>query len=256
MTPTWTEEELLQEVMVEPRWAFLPRPDTHVIQREGWLQLVTPSFKQGGLNGVVFSAVEPEEAERAIDEALALYARHGILFRWTLGPGSRPADLADRLARRGLRSHPVRGMYRETSGEGPAAGAHVEEVDERTVTDFSRVMARGWQMDPAPLEAYNRALLADGSRRHRLFLARQDGAPAAAAGLTAFARSIYLVGAVVLPAFRGRGLYRALILARLQWAAERGLRLATTQAREESSAPILEALGFRTLCRFPVFTPG
>jgi hypothetical protein len=252
----WTEEELFQEIMVEPRRAFLPRLDTQVIQRDGWLQLLTPSFKQGGLNGVVFSAIEPEQAERVIDETLELYARHGVVFRWTLGPDSRPADLADRLARRGLRSHPVRGMYRATSCEGFAESEHVEEVDERTVADFSSVMARGWGMDQAPLEGYNRALLADGSRQHRLFLARQDGEPAAAAGLTAFARSMFLVGAVVLPAFRGRGLYRTLTLTRLQWAAQRGLRLATTHAKEDSSAPILEALGFGTHCRFLVFTSG
>lgn len=252
----WTEEELFQEIMVEPRWAFLPRGDTQVIQREGWLQLLTPSFKQGGLNGVVFSAIEPEDAERVIDETVELYARHGVVFRWTLSPDSRPADLADRLAKRGLRSHPVRYMYRATSCEGLAESELVEEVDPRTVADFSNVMARGWEMDQAPIETYNRALLADGSRRHRLFLARHNGEPAGAAGLTAFERSVFLVGAVVLPAFRGRGLYRALTLARLRWAASRGLRLATTHAKEDSSAPILEALGFSTHCRCLTFTSG
>ena len=41
-----------------------------------------------------------------------------------------------------------------------------------------------------------------------------------------------------------KGVYRALLDARLTRAARLGITLATTQAREATSAPILEALGF------------
>ena len=40
----------------------------------------------------------------------------------------------------------------------------------------------------------------------------------------------------------------------MAYAAARGLTLATIQARAETSAPILDRLGFRTLCTFLVFT--
>jgi GNAT superfamily N-acetyltransferase len=59
----------------------------------------------------------------------------------------------------------------------------------------------------------------------------------------------YLVGAQVLDAARGRGVYRALIFERLAFLRERGIELAVTQAREATSAPILERLGFETLFR-------
>jgi GNAT superfamily N-acetyltransferase len=63
----------------------------------------------------------------------------------------------------------------------------------------------------------------------------------------------YLIGGVVLPELRGRGVYRALVRARLE--AVRGrLSLATTHAREATSAPILERLGFRTAFRYSVLT--
>ncbi|HZI05184.1 MAG TPA: GNAT family N-acetyltransferase, partial [Archangium sp.] len=62
------------------------------------------------------------------------------------------------------------------------------------------------------------------------------------------------LGGVVLPAFRGRGLYRALVTARLRYAAEREIPFATSHARANTSAPLLERLGFETLCRFPVFS--
>jgi GNAT superfamily N-acetyltransferase len=74
--------------------------------------------------------------------------------------------------------------------------------------------------------------------------------PAATASYFAFPRSAHLLGGVVLPQHRGSGLYRALVAARLGHARARGISLATTHARESSSAPILERLGFATICRF------
>jgi GNAT superfamily N-acetyltransferase len=61
------------------------------------------------------------------------------------------------------------------------------------------------------------------------------------------------MGGVVLPALRGRGVYRALVSARLEHARSRGISLATCQAGR-MSAPILERLGFETVCRFLVFS--
>jgi hypothetical protein len=64
---------------------------------------------------------------------------------------------------------------------------------------------------------------------------------------------VYLVGGNVLEPYRGRGIYRALIDVRLRDIAARGFTLATTQAREATSAPILERLGFETLYRGRVY---
>jgi GNAT superfamily N-acetyltransferase len=89
--------------------------------------------------------------------------------------------------------------------------------------------------------------------RQRLFVAYAGGVPAAAAAYQPFARSAFLMGGVVLPQFRGRGLYRALVHARLAHARSLGIELATTHAREASSAPILEKLGFATVCRFAMY---
>src|SRR5439155_26373413 len=58
-----------------------------------------------------------------------------------------------------------------------------------------------------------------------------------------------LVGAAFAPAARGRGVYRSLVAVRLAFLNERGLEYAVTQARETTSAPILEHLGFETLFR-------
>jgi len=56
-----------------------------------------------------------------------------------------------------------------------------------------------------------------------------------------------------LPPFRKRGLYRAMVAARLAHARAHGIPLATSHAREATSAPILAALGFDTVCRIGVY---
>jgi GNAT superfamily N-acetyltransferase len=247
-----SEQEILDEVMVVSRRSYPPLPDLRVIERPGWLQIITPSITTGGLNEVVFSALDERDADEVIDAAVAEYRALGLQFRWSVGPGSAPADLGERLARRGLRGSWGRGMARST--EAPALddpAIQIAEVDAASVAVFSDVMARGWDADPATMRALNAQILAMPGYRQHMFLASRDGEPAATASYVAFARSAFLLGGVVLPHQRGLGLYRALVLARLRHARDRGIPLATSHARESTSAPILERMGFQTVCRYP-----
>lgn len=250
-----SDEEIFEEVVVAPRRAFPALPDLRVIERPGWLQIVTPSIKTGGLNEVSYSALDERDADAIIDATIAEYRELGLKFRWNAGPGSAPADLAERLARRGLVGSWGRGMARSTTDlpEDRDPAIRVEEIDETTVEVFSRVMAEGWSAELAPLARVNDIIVATPDRPHRMFLARWDGEPAAVASYVALPRSAYMMGGVVLPPFRGRGLYRALVVARMADARARGLSLATSHAREDTSAPILERLGFETICRFPMY---
>jgi GNAT superfamily N-acetyltransferase len=65
--------------------------------------------------------------------------------------------------------------------------------------------------------------------------------------------SAYLTGGNVLTEFRGKGIYRALIRARLDALQALSIPLATTHAREKTSAPILEKLGFETVFRYSIY---
>ena len=271
--PPWPEAALLEEVFVAPRSAAPPLPELRRIERPGWVQIITPTFKTGGLNEVAFSALADDEADAVIDATIAEYRELGLAFRWAVPPGSAPADLGARLVRRGLVESWGRGMVRATAPEAaavaaaaPAAAApaaeseppdpaiSVEEVtDAAGATAFTRVMAEGWGVAAAPLQRLHELLLAAPERTQHLYLARIGGEPAGVASYIAFPRSAYLIGAVVLPRFRGRGLYRALARARLADAHARGIVLATCHARESTSAPILERLGFATIRRFAIY---
>ena len=252
VVPALSEAEIFDEVMVTPRRAFPPLRDLRVIERPGWLQIVTPSITTGSLNEVLVSALDERDADAVIDTTIAEYRALGLQFRWSVGPGSAPGDLGERLERHGLVASWGRGMARSTSAaaavDDPAI--RIAEVDAATIDAFSQVVARGWNFEPRPLADVHAQILAAPERRQRMFLAYHRGEPAAAASYVAYPRSAYLIGGVVLPPHRGRGLYRALVLARLGHARIRGIALATTHARESTSVPILEHLGFATICRF------
>jgi len=246
----WSHDELMHELLIVPRRAFLPWSGTEVIERPGWLQLVTPSFRQGGLNEVVHAQLDASEADAVIDATLARYRTLGLRFRWTVTPDCRPADLGQRLEQRGLERAELLGMVR-TIDEVPAQDeVRIERVGLANLSEYLATVGAGWGLDPAPFEPYARAQLADPIARYALFLARVGEQPVAIAGCIAFERSLYLQGGVVLPEFRQRGIYRALTHARLRYAASRGLGLVTTHALRSSSAPLLERLGFRSLVEF------
>jgi GNAT superfamily N-acetyltransferase len=248
-------DEILAEVVEIPRRGFLPLDDLRVIERPGWFQIITPSFHDGGFNEVAHSVLEVHDADAVIARTIEEYRSLGIKFRWSVGPGSAPADLGDRLARAGLVPSLIRGMARSTEPPLEEPGSiSVEAVDLANVDTYTRVMAEGWSLAPEPLERAHAAIFASAERLHHVFLARVAGEPAGTAGYVAFPRSAYLVGGVVLPRFRRRGVYQALVARRLADARARGLSLATSHARDVTSAPVLERLGFATVCTFTSYT--
>ncbi len=254
---TWDDAAVLEEALASPRKGYFPMPDLRAVERPGWMQLVTPSFKNGGFNEVSLSVLGDDEADAVIDRTIAEYRDLGIRFRWSVVPESRPLDLAERLERRGLKKSVIIAMAKEIApGVGAAvrAGVRIEEVDARTLPLFNDVMARGWNIDPVPLARAHELLFAISDRPQQLFLAYRDGIPAGVASYIAFPRSAFLLGAVVLPEHRNAGVYRALALARITHACTRGVTLATSHAMAETSAPILERLGFVTVCRFLSFS--
>jgi GNAT superfamily N-acetyltransferase len=251
----WSRAELLHELLIVPRQAFLHWSGTEVIERPGWLQLLTPSFRQGGLNRIVYAQLDEREADAVIDAAIARYRELGLRFSWTVTPDCRPLDLGQRLEQRGLVRADLLGMVHELDElpEREDPDVRVELVGAAQLSEYMAVMAAGWGIDPGPFEQFGRVQIEDPLARYALFLARWRGQPVAAASCIAFERSLFLQGGVVLPEFRQRGIYRALTVARLRHAAARGIGLVTVHAQRSSSAPLLERLGFRSLVELASF---
>ncbi len=243
--------DLCDEVMDRPLDALVGTEDSVIVDLPDWHQVTTPSFASGGLNGIARCRLAEAKLEQRIDRAITGYS--GIRWRWTVGANDTPG-LAERLRARGLSERSVIGLWRANDLSVPDSAEVVEARSADEVTAFSAVMAEGWSAPLAPMLSYN-ARLARTPMKQRLFLARVDGEPAGSAGVAIVERSIYLIGAVVLPRFRGHGVYRALLKARFSLARSLGKAVVTCQANPSTSGPILQALGFQSVGTFPVFGP-
>jgi hypothetical protein len=186
---------------------------------------------------------------------------------WVVGPSSLPANLPGELRRRGFESPKDRvGSSRALAlveePEGPSG------VDVRRVETFEQyVVAQeiSWEAFEWPAERIerNRQRLAEGfEEMMRLqipltFLAYEEGKPAGSAGAVTSDRGVFLIGGSVASWARGRGIYRALVRARWDFAVERGTPALVTHANPRTSYPILRGLGFEEVCELQRFEdPG
>ena len=255
----WTPEQKLHAAMRAPNGREIRRDDTVFVERPGWLQLITPSMPRGSgyLNEITWSAVPDADADRVIEEAIATYHQSGHPVKWCVGPWTKPDDFGARLERRGFQSWNVMGLGIATSATLPASpGVVVREITAQDLTAYTDCSLRGWGMDldQAPLEIHSHGrAIAQEPRTAHFFVAETGGEIVGTAGI--FVRPAmpespafgYLVGTQVREQARGRGAYRALVAARLALLASRSVDYAVTHARAETSAPILERLGFETL---------
>jgi len=80
------------------------------------------------------------------------------------------------------------------------------------------------------------------------FLASIDDRPAGSALAVPSDRGVFLIGGSTAKWARGRGVYRALVRARWDYAVDRGTPALVTHAMPDTSYPILRRLGFEEVC--------
>jgi len=243
------------DTLLAPLDGLHMRADTRLIHVPGFARVEAPSAPESWRNEVYHCALTTD-ADRVIDETFARYAELGTPFKWSVGPGSAPADLAERLGARG-RSWTVQAFGCQTTGWTITCpdDVTVERVTAETLPEFVQGNATGWDHQTPFVDR----LLADlqwslETGTHRMFLARIDGEPVGMSAWVPRHRGPgYLSGGMVLPAFRGRGVYRALIQARFDDMAALGQGRAVTLSRAHTSGPILSGLGLTPLFRYPIF---
>lgn len=217
-------------------------PGCVVVDTPTLAQIVTPAVPFAHANAVY----------RFVDEDLdrVLGAFGALPLRFVVGPSARPSDLAERLVARGLVcTSELAAMWAPTSAVvvGPTEVV-VEPLRPETVEDYCAVSIAGWSMGAAQGETLRRSV-----ERHcrtdayRGFLARIDGVPVGAGLVRLYDDGVgYLQGSSVHPAWRGRGVYRALVAHRMEVLRVEGAEVALIHARSTTSAPICARLGFRT----------
>ncbi|MFF8840770.1 GNAT family N-acetyltransferase [Streptomyces sp. NPDC015130] len=226
---------------------------------------VGPVVRQTGpahaWNGVLWSGLDAAGADAAIAAQIAHYRAAGLSFEWKLYGHDGPADLADRLLAAGFAAEDPETLMAAEAAALPQDVPLPEGVELHAVTDEAGVRQ--------VVEVHERAFGTDSSHIGRQLLDRlaadpdtvtavvavASGEPVSAARLelcpgTDFAG---LWGGGTVEAWRGRGLYRALVAHRARIAASRGHRYVQVDAAD-TSRPILQRLGFRTLSTTTPYT--
>ncbi|EFE71151.1 acetyltransferase [Streptomyces viridosporus ATCC 14672] len=230
------------------------RPDGPGARVERTGGVVRQTAPEHGWNGVLWSALDETDADAAIAEQIAHFTALGREFEWKLYGHDRPADLGQRLAAAGFAPEPEETLM---VGEitdlrldtGTPEGVRVVPVTDRAGAELVA-------------DVHEKAFGADASRLRRQLLARLSVDPGTVVAVVALAGGepvgaarmepvpgtpfTGLWGGGTVPAWRGRGVYRALVAHRARVAADRGHRYLQVDASDRSR-PVLERLGFAPL---------
>ena len=214
-------------------------------------QLSRMRLHDGSWHAVTISTLSGDDADAAIIEQIEHYRTLRVEFEWTVCAHDQPADLTARLARHGFEIGPCETILVLDLHDPPPW------IDRPTSHRVLRVEG------PQQLELYRQATeqvfpeggtfifnrlsrhLHSDSKQQVGYVALADGQPASAGRLETHPNSVFagLYGGGTVAAFRGRGLYRAIVAARARDAQTLGARYLIVDALP-TSRPILERLGF------------
>jgi GNAT superfamily N-acetyltransferase len=200
----------------------------------------------GTFNFVCSWRLAASEARATVEGLAARFRARGQGLMWRVHDHDEPREISAYLAENGFEPEPpgtLMFLDLETASTAGAQNIEVRRVTtEEELSNFLALadQAFGGESSAHLYEAYLARMRDPG---FALFIAYDAGAPVASGRLESAGRFGQLYGGGVHPAYRGRGHYRALVLARAEHAKRQGLRYLSTEARD-ASRPILEKLGF------------
>ena len=214
------------------------------------------------INAVLATHLDPDEADDAIDDTLAWFRRRGDPFLWWVMPSAAPADLAHRLAARGLVND---GAWPGFAVEIDAlvAPAPIDGLEIRRVhtwdgfETYLGVYVPILSPSTAFTELFVRAAREIGFREdapEEHFIGLLHGEPVATASLVTAGGAAGIYNVTTVEAARRRGIGAAMTVAAVRHGAQRGLRVATLQA-SAMGRPVYERLGFEFVCDLLPFRP-
>jgi GNAT superfamily N-acetyltransferase len=230
------------------------------IIRPNFTLVLSPAPTQSGVSRVRTTA---GDLDATIAEVRAILREHAyVACAWYIGPSSRPVGIAKLLAERGFvpASRPpfephftAMALMRPPPPGPPAPGVEARLV--QNYGEYVRALRAGLTALGESEEAIAQWIAtAPAGWEHASGVAKMthiafaDG-NIAGVGLATYGPSAVLFGGgAVLPPFRGRGVYRALVASRWRAAVEMG-RPAVTVHAGAMSRPILERCGFAEVCR-------
>ncbi|MFD9124072.1 GNAT family N-acetyltransferase [Kitasatospora sp. NPDC059571] len=205
-------------------------------------------------NGVLWSGLDDATADAAIAAQVRYFGTLGREFEWKAYAHDRPGDLGRRLRSAGFTPEPEEAVMVARIQDLPADIALPESVRLLPVTDPAGVdlvvdvHEQAFGTSGAGLRQRLLTQLTQNSETLSMVVAMAGDLPVCSARMelnpgTEFAS---LWGGGTVTAWRGRGIYRALVAHRARIAADLGYRYLQVDATDQSR-PILQRLGFAIL---------
>jgi hypothetical protein len=205
-------------------------------------------------NFVLYSRLTDENADDAIQAQIDYFRRKNASFEWKVYDHDTPPDLRARLMMNGFKTKERDAiMVLDVHEAAPVLLRNVQ-ADVRRMTDPSQVrividlLEEVWQTDFAGLGKLLKQDLEERPKFSSIYVAYVNDVPACASWIQFHENSQFasLWGGSTLSRYRGRGLYTAVMAARLQEAIRRGYSFLTIDA-SKMSRPIAEKYGFQLL---------
>jgi GNAT superfamily N-acetyltransferase len=253
-TTTTTDDDALR--LAEDAWSYTPLwPNQVREQRDEFVLWHGASPVQRGS----VTRIRLSDPERGIEEARAWFRERGREhFEWHTADGTQPSDLGELLLAQGAEEVEYSAAMIATSAPPPANGFEARPV--RTLDEF--VQMRELQFEVFEIRdemvVLGRARYEEawaeytGTNGWVWFAAFSEDEVVGCAGVAFTPLGGFLLGAGTHPGWRGQGAYRALVRARWDEAARRGVPVLAVHA-QPTSRPILEQLGFETVSHVHVF---
>jgi GNAT superfamily N-acetyltransferase len=230
-------------------------PDTATTEETEEYRLARlPDYFDPPLRLLRFSPAGP--VEPAIAAVLDRARQFGLPeLQWTVHPDTDSPSVARLLEARGATVAETLDVLALDLSEGapalppPALDVEVRwATDLQTITDSTELAAEifGGAVPPPErlVEMAERDSAAVPGGRGGMVVAYDGETPLGTGGVAIASGAARLWGGAVIPAARGRGVYRATLAARLDYSAAHGATMALVNARVETSGPILRAAGF------------
>jgi hypothetical protein len=240
----------------------LPPPSRSIVRPNFTLGL-SPTPTHASLSRVRATASDLDDT---IAEVRAILRAHGYTgCYWYLGPSARPVGVAQLLAARGFvppsgppfePRYTVMTLTRPPQPRAPAPGVEARLVE--GYAEYVRALRAGFKAsDMTDEDIAHWVEAAPGIWQHASGIAQQthvvfvDGTIAGFGFAAPGSVAVLLSGSAILPAFRGRGAYRALVTSRWSAAVAMGKPGLAIHAGA-MSRPILARCGFEESCTLEV----
>ncbi|RFS86561.1 N-acetyltransferase [Actinomadura spongiicola] len=190
------------------------------------------------------------DVDALIAAQIAFFGARGEGVEWKARGHDLPGDLPVRLRAAGFVAEPTETVVIGRMVEMPPVqddpeGVVIRRVGAEAIPAIVAMKSQVWNRDCGYVGDHLRGLLAVEPDRLAIFTAEAAGQVVAAAWVKLGEDGIFasLWGGSTLKAWRGRGIYRALVAVRARLAAEHGYQYLQVDASDDSR-PILEGLNF------------